>query len=167
MQKHLLTIFFLLVLTPVSFAKVVKGKKHNEITSVSIHRTACFGHCPDYEVKVENTGLVTYTGHMFVQDSGTFQKKVKAADVKNIFNLCLNYKVDTCQDVYNNIVPDLPGLYMVVTYTGKTKKITNASFGPGFLREIANSIDAVGRVDSTWKKVPFKPVTNKNRKSPK
>jgi len=153
MKKSLLMFLFLSALLPAAFAKHKKIQK-KEILSVSIHRSACFGRCPDYLVQVNKDGMVTYTGYMFVKDSGTFQKNIGVKDAKKIMDMCTTYRLDTCKDVYENMIPDLPGLYYIVQYNNSVKKIANASFGPDFLKEIAHSIDAVAQVDGTWKKVP-------------
>jgi hypothetical protein len=153
MKKSLLFVVILIAAAQIAFARHKKVIAKNDLISVTMHRTACFGRCPDYEVKVNRDGLVTYTGYMFVKDSGTYEKNIGAYAVKQTLVMCKTYRVDTCQDVYNNMVPDLPGLYITLQYKSVTKKIINASFGPGFLREIANSMDALSKVDKTWEHV--------------
>lgn len=154
MKKSLLFILFLALLLPAAIAKHKKAQPQKDLLSVTMHRSACFGHCPDYQVKVDKGGLVTYTGYMFAKDSGIYEKNIGAAAAKNILATCTRYRIDTCKDIYNNTVPDLPGLHFIVQYKTVTKKIANAGFGPGFLREIAGSIDAIAQVDSTWKHIP-------------
>ncbi len=161
MKKSLLLFLFLSALLPTAFAKHKKTQK-KEILSVSMHRTACFGHCPDYLVVVNKNGMVTYTGYMFAKDSGTFKKNVGVKETKKIIDMCATYRLDTCQDVYKNIISDLPGIYYIVQYNNNAvKKITNAHFGPGFLKEIAHSIDGIAQVDSTWVRVPEQAVHKK------
>ncbi|MBX2907781.1 MAG: hypothetical protein KF744_17175 [Taibaiella sp.] len=135
-----------------------KGKKKTRgakgLTSVGIHHTVCFGKCPDYRIEVDRDGNVTYTSMRFCDDTGIFKKNVGKAKVKSIFALCEKYRIDTCREMYENQIPDLPGLNFTLKSGKKKQMIFNASFGPMFLQEIAAEIDAVGKkTDNTWKKV--------------
>lgn len=138
-------------------AKTKKKQKANAIVSVSMHRTVCFGQCPDYIIDINASGMATYTARMFTPDTGVFRKnigKAKAAEIIALFN---KYRVDTCSEMYENPLSDLPGLNMHINYKkGKKKSVFNCAFGPSFLNEIAESMDAVGKKeeinDPTWKK---------------
>ncbi len=129
--------------------KVTKGP----IVSVMIHHTACFGRCPDYKVEISNDGTATYTGIRFVTDSGVFKKNIGIKRANDIFNIVMANRLDTCKKMYENRVPDLPGLYYTIKYKDSTKNILNAEWGPYILREIADSIEAVGKkTDNSWKR---------------
>jgi hypothetical protein len=54
--------------------------------SVGLSQTACFGPCPVYSMAVDQDGLVTYYGEMFVSRFGTQQKRVSAADARAIYD---------------------------------------------------------------------------------
>jgi hypothetical protein len=154
MKKSLLIILSLLI----GFSAVARKHKHkkkNDIISVSMRRTGCYGKCPDYIVKIDNTGMATYTGNRFVTDTGTFQKNIGATQAMTIINEANTYQVDTCQDSYYNRISDLPGIILTVQYATHTKRINNAHFGPHFLVALAGDIELAGKkTDSTgWSKV--------------
>jgi hypothetical protein len=131
-----------------------KQQRENEIVSVGIHRTVCFGRCPDYRIEIDKAGMATYTAIRFNDDTGIFEKRIGKQKAEEIFALCAQYRVDTCPERYENRIPDLPGLNMTITYRKGIKSIYSAGFGPLFLAEIAGEIDAVGiKRDSTWKKI--------------
>jgi hypothetical protein len=138
-------------------AKTKKKKSANDIVSVSMHRTVCFGQCPDYIIDINASGMATYTARMFTPDTGVFRKNIGKAKATEIIALFKKYRVDTCSEVYENPLSDLPGLNMYINYKkGKKKSVYNCSFGPAFLKDIAETMEAVGKKeeinDKTWKK---------------
>lgn len=163
MKKTTLVILMLLV----GFAgfamqkkKKKKTKNSNEIVSVTIHRTTCFGRCPDYIIQLDKDGTAIYTGIRFTEDTGIFKKNVGKTKVQDIFSDLTTNRVDTCKEVYENRIPDLPGLIISIKYANRTKMIHNAHFGPAFLQRIATSIDEAGKkTDKSWKKTGM-PKTN-------
>src|SRR5262245_18879573 len=60
------------------FSPTAKTKKKparsGEIVSVGIHRTVCFGKCPDYKIEIDKDGTATYTAIRFTEDTGIFKK---------------------------------------------------------------------------------------------
>ena len=92
MKKITLLILSMLLIGSV-FARHHKRKKDkqpNSITSVSIHRTACYGRCPDYLVQISNDGTAIYTGKRFTADTGIFKKNIGT----NHFSCSRKKKVD-------------------------------------------------------------------------
>ena len=157
MKKLFLILFACIICLPV-FAKHAKKKKRQSsntsaIQSIMIDRTGCFGKCPTYSIKIDNSGIVTYTGKRFVTDSGVYTKNVGATITTEIIHQLHFHKVDTCRNLYENMIPDLPGLVYTIQYKDSTKKIRNAFWGPEYLKQIAVAIDDLGKVhDNTWKK---------------
>lgn len=154
----LLAAFALCVTTAMACSIFGKGKKKSrngkELVSIGIHRTVCFGKCPDYKIEMDRNGNVTYTGMRFTDDTGIFKKNIGKAKAKEIFDMCEKYRIDTCREMYENQIPDLPGLNFTLKWAKKKKTIYHAGFGPVFLQEIAAAMDEVGKkTDNTWKKV--------------
>ena len=162
MKKFSLLILFLAGIIPAmaqsKFIGSDKKKKKKvvskEIVSVGIHRTLCFGQCPDYKIEITKKGIATYTGMRFTPDTGIFTKNIGKAQAKAIIDMCRKYRIDTCSEMYENRIPDMPGLNFVIKYAKGKKSIYSAGFGPEFLTEIATRIDEIGmKKDNTWKKI--------------
>ena len=158
MKKIALVIFALLITVSV-FAKHHKRKKKQvkkaEITSVSLHRTACYGRCPDYTIDLNIDGTAIFTAIRFNPDTGIFTKNIGAQKAVEIINQFKTYRVDTCKNLYQNRRPDIPGLVLTIKYADSAKTIRNAHFGPYFLKQLATSIDEVAKKaegDNSWKK---------------
>ncbi len=74
----------------------------------------------------------------------------KAMEMINQF---YTYRVDTCKDVYDNRIQDVPGIVFTIQYKDTIKTIRNANFGPRFLPLLAKDMDAIGKkADDTWVK---------------
>jgi len=135
--------------------KKKKKEQPSSIVSVTMHRTACFGRCPDYTIEIDHNGNVTYTGIRFVDDSGVYTKNIGRAKAITFINQLASYKVDTCREMYETRIPDLPGINYEIKYTNKVQKIITANGGPAYLSEMATAMDDVGKKndDKAWKKV--------------
>jgi len=160
MKKIILTISCFLFCATMLFAMHKKKNKtpksNTNITAVSMHRTACFGKCPDYIVEIKNDGIITYKGIRFTQYEGVYTKQFGKTDVTNLLKEFESYRVDTCKDMYEMLAADLPGIEYIITYKDKTKHIMNADFGPVFLRMLSKNVDNFSHVDDTWKKISDK-----------
>lgn len=141
-----------------AFSATKKKKKAgaNEIVSINMHRTVCYGRCPDYSIELSSDGTLVYTAIRFTEDSGIFKRSIGAKKAAEIIAQFKENRVDTCREMYENRIPDLPGLIYTIKYGGKTQKIFNANFGPFFLKELAEKMDEIGvkhKGDKGWKKI--------------
>lgn len=151
------TLLLFIALTAFSMQKkkAVKkpGYKYN-IKSVLMHRTTCFGRCPEYTVELKANGTAIYTGIRFVPDSGKYSKNIGSTKINGIYKFMTDNHIDTCSNVYDNRIPDLPGVYYTITYKDSIKKIINAGWGPEYLKELSVKIDDIGKkTGKTWKKI--------------
>ncbi len=155
MKKIILGILATISLAP-SFAtnKTKKQVNNSPIVSVTIQHTACYGKCPEYTIQIDADGYATYTGTRNMKQLGTYKKKIGTTKTMAIINQMIAYKVDTCSKMYNNRIPDLPGLQYAIQYKDSVHKIYSAEWGPQFLKQVANDMDKLGRYpDKTWTKV--------------
>jgi hypothetical protein len=157
MKKIVLVILFLAT-GLATFAKQNKNKKKsasgNDIISVTMHRTMCFGRCPDYQIEIDNKGMATYSAIRFNADSGIFKKNIGVAKAKEVLGQFKTYRIDTCKNEYDNRIPDMAGIIYTVKYKTSKKTIYNAHFGPAFLKQLAEVMDAAGKkTDNSWKKI--------------
>jgi hypothetical protein len=130
------------------------AKNTTNITSVELHRTTCFGKCPDYRLKMMADGSVTYVGRTYAPYKGTFEKKLSAEQVQALFKDFERFRVDTAKETYQTI-PDLPGMNFEIVYAnGKEQSIKRGEspFAPKFLMGLAERMDALAPIDGTWKK---------------
>lgn len=128
-------------------------KKDKGVSSITMIRGACFGRCPMYTLKIDNSGQAEYEGRHFVDFLGTYRKKYRPEEVAAIFERANEYRIDTCKGNYYVSIADLPGLDYIITANGKRKDLRHAGFGPRFLSNLGNKIDGIVVVDSSWTKI--------------
>lgn len=129
------------------------------IRSIEMHRTACFGKCPDYLLKIDANGMATYTGRTNAPYQGTYEKKLDSKKVAELFANFNRYQVDTCSEKYKTI-PDLAGLNYSIDYGDKGEKTinnANSPFAPKFLQGLGERMDKLAPIDGSWKKVADAP----------
>ncbi len=151
MKKYISVIAAILIVTISACAK--KASKTPSITYVKIERTACFGRCPAYMVEIYKNGLIRYTGRQFTEYTGVYESNIGSKEATKLLKKFADNRVDTCREVYDNNIPDAPGLYYGFKINGVEKNIANASFGPKFLGNLANEIDNHAKPGIGWKKI--------------
>lgn len=160
MKKLTFLALVLITLAPLLSWGIKKKKRrqnNSPILSVSMQRTGCYGKCPEYKIEMDKNGNVTYTGIRNVKDSGVYKKNIGYPATMAIINKLNENKIDTCSNKYRNPIPDLPGIIYTVTYKDSVKRIFSAEWGPHYLKETAEEIDAIGKpTNKTWKKVRAK-----------
>ncbi len=134
------------------------------VSYVRMERTPCFGRCASYAVEVNKDGMVTYTGILFVKDSGVYQKNIGTAKAEELLSKFNAYRVDTVQNDYDVRTSDIPGINYSFGFGEQSiKKVRNAHFGPAFLKELAREVDMLVKkndefvIDNSWKKVSSSP----------
>ena len=160
MKRYL--IFVTLILVIAFTVKAQKGRGDfpgdrrggEQITEITLERTACFGYCPMYKVTLKRDGTATYVGRENVERKGTyrgkfygFERLAQLVEARGYFNL---------KDNYSAQVTDLPSTITSVVRSGRRKTITNyGDMGPVELWGIEQAID--GLVANTkWEKVSDK-----------
>lgn len=155
MKKIILAVLATITLVPAfATSKVKKPANNIPILSVKVQRTACFGKCPEYTIQIDQNGYVIYTGTRNMKMIGTYKKKIGSTKTLAIINQLVAYRVDTCKKIYDNRIPDLPGIQYFITYKDSVQRIYSAEWGPQFLKDIAADMDNLGRnPNKTWIKV--------------
>jgi len=151
MKKYISVIAAILVVAFSACAK--KASKTPSVTYVKMERTACFGRCPAYMVEIYKNGLIRYTGRQFTEYTGVYESNIGSKEATKLLKKFADNRVDTCREVYDNNIPDLPGLYFGFKINGKDKTIANASFGPKYFGTLSNEVDKYAKPGIGWKKV--------------
>ena len=133
---------------------VTKPVTAASVVAVHMERTSCFGRCPAYFIDLRSNGSASYSGRLFTQHQGIYEKNIGTSVISPVFRRLEANRVDTCKDEYPALVSDLPNLNFSISYSnGTSKQVSNANYGPQFLGSIAKEIDELVKVDYSWKKV--------------
>ncbi len=102
--------------------------------------------------------MAEYSGKRNAEPLGIYQKNIGTAAAQRLLQSFMEYRADTCRELYTSRISDVPGLHYTLVLNGKTKTIGNANFGPLFLLHLSQDMDALGKVDATWKKIGDMPA---------
>lgn len=75
---------------------------------ITLERTACFGSCPVYKVKIFADGKVVYEGKKFVKRKGKIQARITKAEVQRLVSEFNNLNYLNLEDEYNPGGPNCP-----------------------------------------------------------
>jgi hypothetical protein len=103
------------------------------VVLVKMKRTACFGKCPQYEVTLFASGLVTYKGIAHSSLIGSYKSKVAKKEIDLIFtkaNECNYFNFSDKYPTNGNDIVDFPVCITQLNYNGKSKSIFNRNDAP-------------------------------------
>lgn len=141
MMKRLLVTSLLVLIS--AWTVVAQGSAlADQITEVTLERTACFGTCPMYKVTVRRDGTLIYEGKRFVPMMGTYKGTAYGFDRLAEFILAQDYF--NLNDDYSSNVTDLPSAITSVVRNGQRKTIRNyGGAGPIGLWGVEMAIDGM------------------------
>ena len=126
-----------------AFAKNDETRPPRTGFSISLERTACFGTCPIYRVRITGDGRVTFDGERFVAAMGHHERRITRAAVER-----LRRQVETSgffgfRSHYEPRSTDSPSLIISVTNRGRARTVrADASADmPRALPGLADAID--------------------------
>jgi len=91
----------------------------------SIERTACYGTCPAYIIKVYKSGYVTYEGINFVKNEGMFYARVSEGVLDLLLSKAKEVNYSAFKNEFNEGMTDIPSTITQVRLDGKIKQVTN------------------------------------------
>lgn len=107
--------------------------------SISLHRSSCYGACPDYVVEIRGDGKVTFSGN------GTYTGQASSSRVATLVKMLRNMEFFSLKDRYTGKVTDMPTYTVTVTVGDRTKRIVDYAgrmiFMPDSLTDLENMID--------------------------
>lgn len=143
-MKFISLIYFgVLVLFTITFfaTKVfVAGFEYNDF-ELEMKRTACYGYCPEYTVKVDSEGRVQYEGINFVGTKGKREYTISSTQVQNIRRALISAEFFSLEDEYFEEVTDLPSTFITLTTPDQTKKVWEYYNAPKKLLNLEKTID--------------------------
>ena len=109
----------------------------NTTPIITLQRTACYGTCPIYKIKIYSDGSGIYTGTRFVENIGIFKFQLSKQAIEQILTAAIAINFANMQDEYYEPISDLPTTYIRI----KDKKIRGYSGAPKPLKKLEKLID--------------------------
>jgi hypothetical protein len=115
------------------------------ITQVGVARSPCFGVCPVYDAVLHSTGLVEYSGRMYVPRVGNHRGQVNLYEFQRLAQFIAAtrfWEMESHYDFRDTVVSDAPSSCVLVATASRRKLVGNyMDAGPPELWAIAGLID--------------------------
>jgi hypothetical protein len=117
---------------------------------ITLERTACFGTCPVYSVRITGDGDVEYIGKDHVRVVGPARKRISVAAVRQLldiieragyFQMEPEYRYLIGPNGSRGVVSDLPTTTTSVRIGDRRHRVVDYAWAPEALREIERAID--------------------------
>ena len=149
-MRLLIQVLTVLLLTSCS---LFKGQDE-QIESISLSRSGCYGKCPVYQITLNRDGSVLYKGDMFVEHIGSYNVDVEF-DFQKFEDLVKTSDFFNLEDKYIENVADVPSCGITVKTGSRIKSVVDNGIGPEELRVFQKEIDKVisSSENIVWKKI--------------
>jgi hypothetical protein len=124
-----------------------KGRDYDNAI-ITLDRSACYGTCPDYTVKIWGNGTVSYNGNSYVEVTGTHSYKIPKENVQKIVDKFYEIDYFSLKDSYDADVTDLPTTITSITIDGNSKKIYDYYGAPDKLKGLEDYIDQMANTSN-------------------
>ncbi|MCC5918450.1 MAG: hypothetical protein JJU02_14105 [Cryomorphaceae bacterium] len=126
-----------------SQTKLIKAfEKAGTEAFVSFERTACFGTCPVYTVKISGDLKITYKGREFSQPKGEYEATITSEEWKTLQEKIAMTRFFELEDEYDGYITDVPSAITTVHINEKrTKRVLNKWEAPEDLVRLETHID--------------------------
>ena len=106
---------------------------------ISLNKTACFGTCPVYKIKIYNNQSAIFEGIKFVEKEGSYNFKISKKEINTILNKAKKINFQKMEDEYIELITDLPTTYIMIN----NKQIKDYYGAPKELKELEEIIENI------------------------
>ena len=136
-MRSLSVLFIFLIISCNTVSKSTKDEL-NQLT-ISLEKTACFGTCPVFKIKIFKNGKGIFEGKKFVKKTGLINFKLSQKEIQKILVKAENIKFSEMLDEYSEKITDLPTTYIQI----KEKKIKDYFGAPKKLKDLETLIEEI------------------------
>ena len=115
----------------------------DEDVLIGLKRTACYGYCPVYTIKIDKNGKGLFEGVENVEKIGRFRFLLSQDELMEIEIAFQEVDFFQLKKIYDAQVSDLPTTYISYNKDGNRKKIMDYYGAPEKLRTLENNIETL------------------------
>jgi TonB family protein len=109
---------------------------------VEVFRSACYGSCPIYTVRVSANGDVLWNGRMFVNARGERRAAIKPEDARALLERFRTAQFWSLCDSYTRSITDSSTIETHVEIAGQSKSVSNyADSAPAWVADLEDAVD--------------------------
>ncbi|MGY8932421.1 MAG: DUF6438 domain-containing protein [Flavobacteriales bacterium] len=135
---RILSVFFIFLIISCNTVSKSTKEELNQLT-ISLEKTACFGTCPVFKIKIFKNGKGIFEGKKFVKKPGLIDFKLSQKEIQKILVKAENIKFSKMLDEYSEKITDLPTTYIQI----KEKKIKDYFGAPKKLKDLETLIEEI------------------------
>lgn len=95
--------------------------------AISLERSACFGRCPAYKLRITADGAVTFDGETNVARPGHHRARISRVAVRRLRQMVVDARFMGFRPLYDGGVTDVPTTTVSVTLGGVSHTVVNRS----------------------------------------
>ena len=122
---------------------------------ISMKRTACYGTCPVYELRIYSDHMATLTAEEHLELEGDYSAKISDETYQGIVDAFNASDFFDFEDEYTSNMSDLPTTFIYYSDLRRSKKIRDYYGSPEELRQLEDRVEAL-ITDLDWQPLPEK-----------
>jgi Domain of unknown function (DUF6438) len=122
---------------------VLPAQKADQPIVITLDRTACYGACPVYSLRITSDGRVAYEGRRFVRVVGKATAKISPEAVSQLVAEFERIHYFNLEDTYTARITDLPTTTTSIRIGSRFKQVVDYYGAPAALTALEQRIDEV------------------------
>jgi hypothetical protein len=122
---------------------VLSAQSANQPIVITLERTACFGACPVYSLRITTDGRIEYEGRRFVRVVGKATARVPPEAVSELVAEFERIHYFDLEDKYTAPITDLPTTTTTIRIGSRFKQVVDYFGAPAALTSLEQRIDEV------------------------
>ncbi len=107
---------------------------------IEMEKTACYGQCPVYTVKIDESGSGLFIGIENTKRLGLFSFHLRQEEMEELLSSFEKIRFFELEDRYFDYVTDLPTTYLTYRSGGREKKVMDYHGAPEELKDLERQI---------------------------
>lgn len=147
----LLRIVFLTALIasifPMTSCKSKKMNSSDDAVLYSMHRGACFGFCPVFDVSILKNGKALLHATRYNKNNGKFEKQLSKSQLKHFQQMYKDVNLRSMPDEFPTMVADLPSTILTDHTLDKPKSVRANEKMPDAYETLVDSFESLAQSD--------------------
>jgi len=131
----------------------IKRKTENSKTQkelvISMRKTACYGSCPVYTLKLFSNKEIYFIGESYTEKIGKYYNSLTENEYNLLIQAFLAADFFNFKNEYTGNITDMPTTYITFNYNGQTKTIKDYYSAPAKLKQLEKLFDSF-REKENW-----------------
>ncbi len=107
---------------------------------IEMEKTACYGRCPVYTIKIDSQGTGLFVGVEHTEPLGLYSFRLKKSEIDELHSAFEEIGFFGLEDRYYDNISDLPTTYLTYRKEGREKKIMDYHGAPPELKQLESRI---------------------------